>query len=479
MPENEKTNQTENEKTNQVRKKKKLVRAAAMLLVVGLVISLNLYLTEQDYRVDVSEGRIYTLSEESRKLLEGIDVDVTIYVMGQEEEINPTYKKILEEYTAAAEKIHLQYCPRDTWDQLARDYGVEDNNIEKDSILIVSKDRSRFISSGDYVTYGYTQNHSYEAREIILEQLTTEALYYVVTPDKTTICFLTGHGEREPANNLVNVLEGKGCKVSQLDLTKEEQVPEECSVLVINGSAKEWTGGELGKVKDYMDAGGKLYIFVDPTIEKQPAIERLLAVYGLKLQKGVVVEKDPAYFSRYEIYLVPEIQDTEITADLIRKGDKIILPAARAITMASGKKKDEEEYGLTLFLASSRTAYSKVDLDSSSTDKEKEDIGGPFALSLGAADGTGGRMIVTGCVNMLEENVNRASGGANLNFVVNGLEYLSRREGSVTVKGKGISEPAAAVPAFDQKMLLVFMVFLVPLLIMAAGIAVVIRRRRR
>ena len=143
------------------------------------------------------------------------------------------------------------------------------------------------------------------------------------------------------------------------------------------------------------------------------------------------------------------------------------------------KKKDEEEYGLTLYLASSRTAYSKVDLDSSSTDKEKEDIGGPFALSLGAADGTGGRMIVTGCVNMLEENVNRASGGANLNFVVNGLEYLSRREGSVTVKGKGISEPAAAVPAFDQKMLLVFMVFLVPLLIMAAGIAVVIRRRRR
>ena len=197
------------------------------------------------------------------------------------------------------------------------------------------------------------------------------------------------------------------------------------------------------------------------------------------MQKGVVVEKDPAYFARYEIYLVPEIQDTEITADLIRKGDKIILPAARAITMASGKKKDEEEYGLTLYLASSRTAYSKVDLDSSSTDKEKEDIGGPFALSLGAADGTGGRMIVTGCVNMLEENVNRASGGANLNFVVNGLEYLSRREGSVTVKGKGISEPAAAVPAFDQKMLLVFMVFLVPLLIMAAGIAVVIRRRRR
>ena len=469
----------ENDKTNQIRRKKKLVRAASMLLVIGLVIGLNLYFTDRDYHIDVSEGQIYSLSEESMELLKGLDKEVTIYVMGTKEEINPTYRKIFEEYAAGSKKIHLIYCPRDSWDQLARDYGVEDNNIEKDSILLVCKDRSRFISSGDYVTYGYTENHSYEAREIILEQLTTEALCYVIAPEKSAICFLTGHGEREPANNLVSVLEGKGYKVSDLDLSKEDQVPEECCVLVINGSSGEWTGRELRKVKAYMDSGGKLYLFVDPTIERQPVIERLLALYGLKLQKGVVIEKDPAYFSRYEIYLVPEIQDTEITAGLIRKGDRIILPAARGIEETSGEETDGEKYSLTLYLASSRTAYAKVDLESSNTDKEKEDVGGPFALSVGVADRTGGRMIVTGCVNMLEDNVNRASGGANLNFVVNGLEYLNRREGGLSVSGKGISESAAAVPAFDQKMLLVSLVILAPLIVIAAGAAVVIRRRRR
>ena len=469
----------ENDKTNQIRRKKKLVRAASMLLVIGLVIGLNLYFTDRDYHIDVSEGQIYSLSEESMELLKGLDKEVTIYVMGTKEEIDSTYRKIFEEYAAGSKKIHLIYCPRDSWDQLARDYGVEDNNIEKDSILLVCKDRSHFISSGDYVTYGYTENHSYEAREIILEQLTTEALCYVIAPEKSAICFLTGHGEREPANNLVSVLEGKGYKVSDLDLSKEDQVPEECCVLVINGSSGEWTGRELRKVKAYMDSGGKLYLFVDPTIERQPVIERLLALYGLKLQKGVVIEKDPAYFSRYEIYLVPEIQDTEITAGLIRKGDRIILPAARGIEETSGEETDGEKYSLTLYLASSRTAYAKVDLESSNTDKEKEDVGGPFALSVGVADRTGGRMIVTGCVNMLEDNVNRASGGANLNFVVNGLEYLNRREGGLSVSGKGISESAAAVPAFDQKMLLVSLVILAPLIVIAAGAAVVIRRRRR
>lgn len=476
MPENDKTNQN---KTNQIRRKKKIIMAASMLLVIGLVIALNLYLTDQDFRIDVSEEQIYSLSEETVKMLKDLDEEVTIYVMGMKEEVNPTYRKIFEEYAAGSKNIHLIYSPQDSWDRLARDHGVEDIPIEKDSILLVCKDRSRFISSGDYITYGYTENHSYEAREIILEQQTTDALCYVAAPEKSVICFLTGHGEREPANNLVSVLEGKGYQVSNLDLTEEDQVPEECCVLVINGSSGAWTGKELRKVKAYMDSGGKLYLFVDPTMEKQPVIERLLALYGLKLQKGVVIEKDPAYFSRYEIYLVPEIQDTEITASLIRKGDRIILPAARGIKEASGEETEAEKYNLTLYLASSRTAYAKVDLESSNTDKEKEDIGGPFALSVGVSDRTGGRMIVTGCVNMLEGNVNRASGGANLNFVVNGLEYLSRREGGLSVSGKEISESAAAVPAFDQKLILVFMAVLAPLFIMAAGAAVVIRRKRR
>ena len=53
----------ENDKTNQIRRKKKLVRAASMLLVIGLVIGLNLYFTDRDYHIDVSEGQIYSLLE--------------------------------------------------------------------------------------------------------------------------------------------------------------------------------------------------------------------------------------------------------------------------------------------------------------------------------------------------------------------------------------------------------------------------------
>ena len=273
------------------------------------------------------------------------------------------------------------------------------------------------------------------------------------------------------------MLEGRGYQVSELELKGQESVPGDCSVLVINGYSGKWTHEEFVMIKTYMAAGGKIYLFVDPTVEKQPAVESLLEDYGLKLQRGVVVEKDPARFSRYEIYLIPEIRDTEVTAGLVRDGEKIIMPSTRAIAAAAGAGEGENQ--LTLYLVSSESSYSKVDLDSTDTDKEKKDIDGPFALSVGVSDQTGGRLIVTGCVNMLEDNVNRASGGANMDFVVNGLEYLSRKEGSMAISGKNIRGETALVPAFDQKIILVSLVFLLPMLIFGAGILVTVRRKRR
>ncbi len=470
-----------NDNTTQTRRKKKLILASTLLLVICLVIAANIYISSLDYSVDLSEDQIYTLSKTSRDLLAGIDRDVTIYVMGTKQECDPVYCKIFGEYEAASDHVSLSYCPRDRWDQITKDHGVMETNIEKDSILLVSGELSQFISSADYVTYDYSDSHSYEASELILERLVTEALRQVMSPEKAVIYFLQGQGEREPGSILTNVLEEKNYQVAFLDLSDQTQVPEDCSVLVINGPVRDLDGLGLRKIKNYMDKGGKIYLFLDPSIEKQASMDRLLALYGLKMQKGVVVEKNPDYFSRYEIYLIPDIQDTEITAGLKKNGNRIILPAARGITTVLEEEGTTagQDYKLILYLASSREAYAKVDLESSNTDKEKNDIGGPFALSLGVKDQTGGRLIVTGCANMLEESVNRASGGANLDFVVNGLEYLSHREGSLTVPGKELARDIGLVPAFDQKMILAVLVVLLPAVLLGAGIVLVIRRKRQ
>ena len=190
-----------NDNTNQIRRKKKLVLAASLLMVICLVIAANIYLTCQDYSVDLSEDQIYTLSDASRNLLQGLDRDVTIYVMGTRQESDPVYRKILGEYAAGSDHISLVYCPRDSWDHVTGDHGVRETNIEKDSILLVSGDQSRFISSSDYVIYDYSDNHSYEARELVLEQLATEALRDAVADLKAS---RASGGDTDAAEAAVN-----------------------------------------------------------------------------------------------------------------------------------------------------------------------------------------------------------------------------------------------------------------------------------
>ena len=79
---------------------------------------------------------------------------------------------------------------------------------------------------------------------------------------------------------------------------------------------------------------------------------------------------------------------------------------------------------------------------------------------------------------MLETSIDYAVGGANTDFVLNGVNYLSQQESKISIRAKDLSTDTAIVPAFSQKVTLVGCVFVLPLLLLAAGIVMAVRRRR-
>ena len=79
---------------------------------------------------------------------------------------------------------------------------------------------------------------------------------------------------------------------------------------------------------------------------------------------------------------------------------------------------------------------------------------------------------------MLESSIDYAVGGANTDFVLNGINYLSQQESKISIRAKDLSADTAIVPAFSQKVTLIGCVFVLPVLLLAAGIVMVVRRRR-
>ena len=195
-----------------------------------------------------------------------------------------------------------------------------------------------------------------------------------------------------------------------------------------------------------------------------------------------MVESDASKYTQYPIYLLPTIESSDATSAQYNSNVYVLAPSAKGLKDITEKnaKKDSSasDYTVTSLLSTSDGAYSKVDTSSSTLNKEKKDISGPFDISVAVSDSTGGRMIVTGCTNMLLQDIDQAVSGANTDFVLNGVNYLAEQKSKISIRAKSLKTENAVVPAFNQKATLIMTVFVIPLIILAIGIGIVIKRRK-
>ncbi len=47
-------------------------------------------------------------------------------------------------------------------------------------------------------------------------------------------------------------------------------------------------------------------------------------------------------------------------------------------------------------------------------------------------------MIVTGCTNMLLQDIDQAVSGANTDFVLNGVNYLAEQKSKISIRAKSL-----------------------------------------
>lgn len=155
-------------------------------------------------------------------------------------------------------------------------------------------------------------------------------------------------------------------------------MPDDCSILLINGAQKDITKDELKMIKTYMKNGGKMYVFLDARVENLTNLYSLLQSYNVEPQKGVVVESDASKYTQYPIYLLPTIESSDATSAQYNSNVYVLAPSAKGLKDITEKnaKKDSSasDYTVTSLLSTSDGAYSKVDTSSSTLNKEKKDI---------------------------------------------------------------------------------------------------------
>ena len=459
---------------------------AATAIVVAIAVAVNLFanaLPASVTQFDTTASQIFTVSDQTEKLLGGLEGEITIYWVvrsGYEESYIGT---LLDQYQALSDHIRVVKKDPDVNPAFVRQYT---DSFTENSLIIESGDKHRYVDYGDIFVIDYEAYYYYgeENWSFCGESEITSAIDYVTSEELPKVYTLTGHGESALPTAFATAVEKENIETGELSLLTEEAVPEDADALLIYAPQRDISEEEKAKLEEYLGNGGKLILISDPPQNGVLTnLEALMAYYGITASRGIVVETDQSHYVwGTPYYLLPELNTHTITNPLITEGYYVLLPIAQGLTVSDT---GNELITVTELLTTSDGAFSKsAGYNLQTYEKEDGDQDGPFALAVHASetldDGITGDVIWVSSAALLDEQTNEMVSGGNQDFFLNILGYFCEPEGSgISIHPKSLTTEYLTMQSSTASMLTVLMIGILPVAYLSMGIYIWFRRKRR
>lgn len=472
-------------------KKKSLARVRALraggystfaaVIVVLIAIGVNLAagaLPSAYTQLDFTQQSLYTLSDQTRRIVKALDEPVTFTLLATEGQEDQQILTLLGRYASLSDQVQVETVDPAVNPGIVKKY--ESQNLYMNSVVVSCGERERLVSYNDIYVYDYTMdyatyNYSYTV-DFDGERALTSAVHYVSSGDLPKVYLLSGHGEAELPDSFTQSMASDNLDVDTLSLLSLEQVPEDASCLVINAPQSDLSREEAQMLMDYLDAGGRVLLLTDYIA--QGAMENLVSVarhMGMAPGDGLVVEGDANMSLRgYNYYLLPDLSSHDITQPLIDGGYYALVPLAQPIELTG-----EGEAQVDSLLTTSAQAYAKAaGYDMQTTGKEEGDADGPFTVGAASEKGEG-RLVWFTSANMLGESVNAMVSGANHNLALGALNWMCEQTENIAIHAKSLDSETLTLTGAQSSMYSIVLVALVPAALLIAGLSIWFGRKRR
>lgn len=449
--------------------------AAVTALVLAILIAVNVLasvLPASLTKRDISSTQLYSITGNTRVVVNALEKDVTIYWIVQSGEEDSVIENLLAKYESLSSHITVTKKNPDVYPTFAAQY--TDGTVYNNSLVVECGEKYRYISYADiyltdvdYTTYSYV--YSFDGEGAI-----TSAIDYVISEELPLLYVLEGHGEAQLPDELQTQIEKANMELASFSLLTADEIPEDADGLIIYAPASDISETEAEMLTDYLDNGGKLMVLASPTEDGTLTnLASVLEHYDIHLTDGLVLEADRGYYAfGSPLVLLPEIESTEITDPLIEARYYAIFPLAQGM--------DVSESYADVLLSTSNTAFSKVDgLYMETYDKEEDDIDGPFALAVSVDTDNGGQLVWFGSAYFLEEPYNSYSSGANLDLTMNALSSLIGERDAISIRSKSLGYNYLTISDSTASFLKTWSIAVLPGVFVLYGIMTIIDRRRK
>ena len=455
-----------------------------IVIFVAIVVVINMIvgkLPSKYTQIDISDQQLYSIGDETKKVLNNLDKDVTIYQIAQSGSEDETISNLLQKYADESKHVKVELKDPVVSPKFVSEYTSD--QVSSNSLIVVCGDRNKVVNYNDMYESTMDYNtYSYQTTGFDGEGQITSAIAYVTTENLPVLYTLEGHGEKELDSTIKEDIEKANMEVKTLNLISEGSVPDDAACLLIDSPSSDISEDEKTALLDYLENGGKAMVFSDYTESTLTNFAAVLENYGVKAADGIVFEGDNQHYGmQMPYYLLPTVNSTDASSETASSGYYIIMPYAQGI-----QKLDDVRDTVTIedILTTSDSAYSKTNLQSETLEKEEGDVEGPFALGVSikedVGDGKKTQIIYYSSSYIMDSQMNQLVSGGNEKLVTESLNSMVSTEETTTVSipSKSLEVSYLTIPDYDASFWKICTIGLIPGIFLVAGFVIWFKRRK-
>ena len=453
-----------------------------IVIVVALTVIVNLIagkVPSKYTNIDVTSNKLYTITDQTKKLLENLTEDINIFVINSEDSADTTLNQTLKYYEDSSSHIKVTYIDPLVNPQFVSQYTT--SSIAQNSIVVESAKRYQLISYNDiYETQTDYSTYQQNVTGYDAEGQLTSAIAYCTSEDMPKIYMIAGHNEYTLDSGFQTAIEKENIEYETINLMDYEAVPEDAECIIIHAPEKDFSSDDADKVIAYLNQGGKAFITVEYVGTELPNFERILSEFGMTIQMGYAVDTSAGNYYQKPIFLLPNVEYADETNGLTGAYTYLIAPYAQGIDVP-----DEEIEGITYtkLLNGSENSIVKTNITNASTyEKEEGDIEGPVCIGVKAEktlDSGTSTIYLFASAQMFTDSIDNAVSGNNKQLFSNIMSTLANHETSVSVPVKSYEMDSLIVSASDLAVFGIIAVVILPLALLVAGLIIWLNRRSK
>ncbi|HPG41006.1 MAG TPA: Gldg family protein [bacterium] len=444
-----------------------------IIFLLGILIVINIIFSRFSYRADLTASKIFSLAEQTRKVLKHLDKDVKVtgfFKTGEEQQA----LELLKEYAQYSSRFQYEFVDPDKKPGLAKKYNIKTYG----TIVLESQGKEEKINKST-------------------EEDITNALITVTREGVKKLYFVTGHGERDYDNAeqtgysfIKQAITEENFQIDKILLANPpDSLPDDCSVLVFAAPKTDLFDFEQIKVNNYLKKGGKVLLLLDT--DSPESYVALAREWGINVGHDIVVDASgigQLFGAGPTIPIVSQYEEHAISKDF---AVMTFFPETRSvfasesaptgITVNEIAKTSPQSWAETSPLTTGRITMdedqdikgpvpiltvAEKDAETPASTEDKFDLG-PVQLK--------SRLAVFGDADFASNGYIKVQG--NTDLFMNVISWMAGEEDLISVRPRDPEDRRINISQKQSRLILYLGVLLLPIVIFATGIVVYIKRK--